>query len=370
MATTRIARSLRTLLFTVAMVPVLQSCGGGGGSSPAAVPPPPPAASSAYLAMSMHNGGVDATDGNYIDDYDLAQSIGVNAAQVLVPWNVFEPTAGTYNTTLFTNAGWGLDALSARGLKILLTFSIVDISNKAVPADLSTLPLNDPLLKSRYRNAIAQILPYLNSNVIYISVGNEVDSRFVANPGEWAPYTELVNDAILYIHSLLPDVKVGVTTTFENSVAESANIAILNANTDIHVMTYYLTDSSFIVRGPPSTVQTDMDTMLAQAAGKPLVLQETGYPSSAVSGGTESAQAAFVENVFTKWQSVGAARIPYIAFFKQKDWNPAFCATITGQVSPQPFYEFMCSLGFTNNDRSIKPAWTALVNQIQSTNLL
>ncbi len=319
--------------------------------------------------MSMHNGGVDATDGNYIDDYDLAQSIGVNAAQILIPWSVFEPTAGTYNTSLFTNAGWGLDVLSARGLKILLTFSILDISSKTVPADLAALPLNDPLVKSRYRNAISQILPYLNSNVVYFSVGNEVDSRLIANPGEWATYTELVNDAITYIHTLLPDIEVGVTTTFENSVAESANIATLNTNTDIHIMTYYLTDGSFIVRGPPSTVLADVDTMLSQAAGKPLVLQEIGYPSSAVSGGTESDQAKFVEQVFAKWQAVGATQIPYIAFFKQKDWNPTFCVTITGQVSPQPFYEFMCSLGFTKNDRSVKPAWTTLVNQVQLTNL-
>ena len=349
------------------MTTVLQSC--GGGSSPPAIPAPPPAAFNAHLAMSMHNGGVDATDGNYAEDYDLAQSIGVNAAQVLIPWSVFEPTAGIYNTALFTNAGWGLDVLSARGLKILLTFSILDISNKTVPADLAALPLNDALMKSRYRNAIAQILPYLNSDVIYISVGNEVDSRLIANPGEWATYTELVNDAIMYIHTLLPDVKVGVTTTFENSVVESANIATLNANTDIHIMTYYLTDSSFTVRGPPNTVLTDMDTMLSQAAGKPLVLQEIGYPASLVNGGTESDQAEFVEHVFTKWLSVGAIQIPYIAFFKQKDWNPAFCETITGQVSPQAFYEFMCSLGFTNNDRSIKPAWSTLDNQIRLSNL-
>ena len=80
--------------------------------------------------MSMHNGGADATDGNYNDDYDLAQSIGVNAAQVLIPWSAFEPTAGTYNTTLFTNAGFGLDVLSSRGLKILLTFPILDICSK------------------------------------------------------------------------------------------------------------------------------------------------------------------------------------------------------------------------------------------------
>ena len=323
--------------------------------------------------MSMHNGGDDNTDEKYIEDYDLAQAIGVNAAQVLIPWNLFEPMKNTYNTDFLTNAGWGLNALSARGLKILFTFSILDTVNKSVPKDLEGLALNDPIMMSRYRNAIDQILPYLNTDVIYFSVGNEVDSRLIANPDEWATYKELVDDAISYIHSkppnMPPNMKVGVTTTFQNSVAQAANIATLNTNTDVHIMTYYLTDSTFMVRGPPSTVLTDLDTMLAQAAGKPLVLQEIGYPSSSFIGGSEAGQAGFVEHVFAKWQSVGVEKLPFVAFFKRKDWNAAFCDLITGQVAGHPFWEFMCSLGFTNNDLTPKPAWTTLIDQIQASNL-
>ena len=45
--------------------------------------------------------------------------------------------------------------------------------------------------------------------------------------------------------------------------------------------------------------------------------------------------------------------LPFLAFFKRKDWNSAFCNTVTGQVSPHPFFEFMCSLGFTKSDLSI-----------------
>lgn len=346
-----------TIVFTV----FLQSCGGSNGSATPSF--------NGLLAMSMHNGGVDDTDANYIGDYDLAQGIGVNAAQVLIPWSAFEPIAGTYNTDLFTNAGWGLNTLSARGLKILFTFSIIDVANKTVPSDIAGLALNDPIMMARYRNAIDQITPYLNPDVIYFSVGNEVDARLMANPGEWVTYKELVDDAITYLHSKRPGMKVGVTTTFQNSITQATNITTLNANTDIHIMTYYLTDASFMVRGPPDTVLADLDIMVAQAAGKPLVLQEIGYPSSSVIGGSEARQAQFVEQVFTKWQSIGADTLPFLAFFKRKDWNTAFCDTLTGQLSPNPFWEFMCSLGFTNNDLSLKPAWTTLIDQIQTSNL-
>ena len=318
--------------------------------------------------MSMHNAGVDDTVAEYIKDYDLAQAIGVNAAQVLVPWNVFETSAGVYQPIFFTNAGWGLDALSARGLKILLTFPVIGISEKTIPSDIASLALNDPTVMSRYRSAIDQILPYLNADVIYFSVGNEVDPYLIAT-NEWAEYKELIDDAINHIHSVRPDIKVGVTTTFNNSVAKATEIATLNTNTDIHIMTYYLTDDAFMVRGPPDTVLADMDTMVAQAAGKPLVLQEIGYPSSTVNGGTEAKQAEFVEHVFNRWQSIGVDKISFLSFFKRKNWNTASCGTLTGQTSPNPFWEFMCSLGFTNNDLSAKPAWTTLIDQIQASNL-
>jgi hypothetical protein len=337
------------------------SCGGNGSTAPSF---------NGLLAMSMHNGGVDDTDAKYIEDYDLAQTIGVNAAQVLIPWNLFEPTAGVYQPGFFTSAGWGLDALSARGLKILFTFPVFDITSKTVPDDLLGLPLNHPTMTSRYRNAIDQILPYLNSDVIYFSVGNEVDFYLAANPAEWAPYKALVDDAINHIHSVRPDMKVGVTTTFQNSIVEAANIATLNTNTDIHIMTYYLTDSALMVRGPPDTILADLDTMVAQAAGKPLVLQEIGYPSSTINGGSEAGQAEFVEHVFARWQSIGAEKLPFLSFFKRKDWNTDFCTTVTGgQTSGGLFWEFMCSLGFTNNDLSPKPAWTTLIDQIQASNL-
>lgn len=90
----------------------LLSCGGGSGS--------PSPTFNGLLAMSMHNGGLDNTDEKYIEDYDIAQSIGVNAAQVVIPWDVFEPSSGTYDTNFFTNAGWGFNALSALGLKMVI----------------------------------------------------------------------------------------------------------------------------------------------------------------------------------------------------------------------------------------------------------
>ncbi len=59
---------LKVMVLTLTVF--LLSCGGGSGSSSPAF--------NGLLAMSMHNGGSDNSDANYIQDYDLGLAIGVN----------------------------------------------------------------------------------------------------------------------------------------------------------------------------------------------------------------------------------------------------------------------------------------------------
>ena len=148
------------------------------------------------------------------------------------------------------------------------------------------LPFDDPTVIARYRALIDQVLPYLNSSVKYISLGNEVDTYLTGTSSEWTAYKALIEDARTYIRQKKPNIKVGVTTTFDgfigNASAQTAvNIASLNANMDVIILTYYPTGVNFVPRDP-STVSTDMAAMVTKAGGKPLVMQEWGYPSSSI----------------------------------------------------------------------------------------
>jgi exo-beta-1,3-glucanase (GH17 family) len=241
-----------------------------------------------------------------------------------------------------------------------------------MPTDFSiSTPFNDPAVISRFHTLLDQVIPYLNSSVKYISLGNEVDTYPFASSAEWLQYRELIEDARDYIHQFKPDIKVGVTTTFDgfagNASAQTASdVASLNANMDVIILTYYPTSTNFMARDP-SEVSTDTAKMVSIAAGKPLVMQEWGYPSSNVLSGSEQKQADFITNTFIAWRQYGSNRIPFISFFKRRDWSTGDCATMTGQTSGQSFYEFMCSLGLISNDGlTEKPAYTVLTTELSN----
>ena len=62
----------------------------------------------------------------------------------------------------------------------------------------------------------------------------------------------------------------------------------------------------------PGSPTADIPRLVAAAAGKPVVLQEVGYPSAALLGSSERAQAEFVARVFGAWRAQGGGRIPFL----------------------------------------------------------
>ncbi|HTN94046.1 MAG TPA: hypothetical protein VMJ33_05665, partial [Gallionella sp.] len=265
----------------------------------------------------------------------------------------------------------GLNALAGYGFtSILINIPIIAIDKRSMPADIASLPFDNPTVIARYRALIDKVLPYLNSSVKYVSLGNEVDTYFSTHASELPTYKTLIENARNYLHSVKPNIKVGVTTTFDGAtVTQKAAVASLNANMDVIILTYYPTGTNFAVRSP-STVTTDMAAMVSLAMGKPLVMQEWGYPSSSILSplplNSEQMQADFITNTFASWKLYGSSRIPFISFFKRRDWDAVQCAALTGQTPGNPFYEFMCSLGVLNNSGSAKLAYTALTTGISS----
>jgi len=342
-------------LLLAAVIPMITSCGGGSDSG---------SASSIVVSMNANISQSDPIT-NYISEYQAIYAAGARGAQTAAPWSSLETAPNTYSLTMVSNPYFGLNALAGYGFtSILVNIPIVAIASRTMPADIATNNFNDQAVKDRYHALIDSVLPYLNDSVKYISLGNEVDTYFSTHTSELAAYKELIEDARSYIHSLKPGIKVGVTTTFDGAtLTQTSDVASLNANMDIIILTYYPTGTNFIVRNP-ATVSGDMAAMVSIAAGKPLVLQEWGYPSSSVLSSSEQMQADFITNTFSSWNLYGSERIPFISFFKRRDWDPAFCTTLTGQSSGQNFYEFMCSLGLLNNSGTEKSAYTTLAAEL------
>lgn len=298
--------------------------------------------------------------------YDLAQIAGVTGTVVAYPWSTLEKSPGQYDLTDLVNQATYSNA--SRGMTLLLEIQVINTNVRETPADLASDSFDDPAVEARFHALIDALAPVLDMTT-YLAIGNEVDSYLSAHPDQWASYTRFYENALAYVHSVAPNVKVGVTTTFVGDDAGAiANTETLNAKSDVFIMTYYPLGSGFQTN-PPSVAASDIETMLGFAGSKPLVLQEVGYPTSTLLGSTEEAQAEFMQNVFEEWRR-HPWRIPFLSIFALHDLTPDLCqsaAQYYGAPDDQNLQAFLCSLGLRRANGDPKPAWTVV--QQEGTNL-
>lgn len=303
---------------------------------------------------------------NYEGEFEAIHALGAEGVQTAAPWASLNPTGTTYDLAPLTNPFFGLSKLTAMGYTtIYLNIPIIAINARSMPEDIDHLAFNDPLVIQRFHALIDAIQGSLPPEVKFIALGNEVDTYFAGHANEWLPYKSLVEDAAAYLRSLRPSILVGVTTTFAGCTSTfAAEIASLNANMDFVSLTYYPLEGAGFFPRSPTTVAGDVAKMLAASQGKPLVMQEWGYPSSTALGSSEDKQADFLTLSLEEIGKQGPSKFLLVSFFKYRDWSPAFSSTITNQSAGQPFYEFMSSLGMKRNDGTPKKAFAVLTQAI------
>ena len=180
---------------------------------------------------------------------------------------------------------------------------------------------------------LTALLTQYGSKIDSIAIGNEVDVYLSANPTEWQPYATFYGQASALIHSHFPSIRVGVTSTFGGAIDATNGplISALNAVSDMFMMNYYPLNANFTPLDP-SVVSADFAKILAAGPpGKPILLQEVGYPTSTALGSSEQMQAQFVTNVFSEWMKAGD-KIEYLSFFLLHDDTPANCAADRGPI--------------------------------------
>ena len=295
---------------------------------------------------------------NYLAEYQAAYNAGARGAQTAAPWGSLNPTGTTYDFAALSNSFFGLATLKNIGFDALfLNIPIIAIDKRSMPADIISLAFDDPTVKSRFRGLLDAIKDLLNDRVKYVAFGNEVDTYFATRPSEWTAYRNLVEDARSYLKTLKPNIQVAVTTTFSGASASvPAEVNALNSTMDVVALTYYPISTNFIPRDPV-TVKDDVAKMLLLANGKPIVMQEWGYPSSSVLTSSDKKQSDFISNSFTQLKEKGPSVFPFVSFFKYRDWNAAYVQMLTNQTAGQSFYEFMASLGLKKNDGTSKSAF-------------
>jgi len=313
------------------------------------------------IAPSPREQPPPVTSQDLIDAINLAYDAGCRGMGLSYNWSRLEPSAGNYQLTDLAN---GVGYLGdQRGFDMLLTIQVLNTTAKETPADLQSVPFDSPQMRARFHALLSAIGAYLgNAHILYLSIGNEVDVYLSAHPGEGGPYKSFYDDGVAFVHQMFPRVKVGVTSTFDGAGGgAAAAVALLNQSSDVYVLTYYPLGAQFMPR-PPQTATTDIAQMVQLAAGRPLILQEVGYPASPILGSSEQAQADFVTAVYAAWQSAGPTAIPFLDFFLMHDLTAAQCDTLAmyyGLPNNANFKAYLCSLGLRNVDGTPKLGWQA-----------
>lgn len=365
------------LLFATACVALAASCGGSG-STPS---PTPVATKPGVLAVSAipaldpfpttaaeYNAAASAA-------FDLVYGAGARGQMTTFTWSALEPAANRYDSTRFADLAAQMAQAQTRGLTQYVGLQLINTTARELPPDLNALAFDHPAVIARFHALLDRVVTPYRGRIRYLSIGNEVDAYLRAHPTEWTAYKRFLADAIQYAHTLDPAIQVGVTGTADGALTLSpAELADLNAATDVTILTYYPLQADAtgtITARDPGVVAGDFTRMLQFAGTRKLVLQEVGYPAATLNNSSDALQAAFVTNVFAAWKNANG-RIPFINVFLLHDFTAQMCADFGvyyGLPNVPSFTAYLCSLGLRKVDGTPRPAWSTLVNEARAAGL-
>jgi len=350
---------------------VLFTLSGCGSESSNSGPNPPPGQGARILGMDVKE--IPAV--TYADAYVEAMTLGVREVSVSLDWELLEPTVGNYDDTL-------PDIIDAyypgQTGDITLVLRPLDTPGPRLPTDLAGLGFDDPAVITAFENFLTHLhgrLTTLNASgkLKWINIGNEIDANLGTDATQWAQWETFFSAARAQIESLWGSA-VEVSSIIQFGALNDTNKRALYLsflpNLDSAVLTYYPLNADFTVRAT-SEVATDFNLMASTISGKPIILQECGFPSSPVNNSSETKQAEFISAVFNAWDA-HRDRISLIDLAWQYDVSEATVDQwvidfgMVGQPGENEFKHYLWTLGLSHYDSSEKLALQQLRNELQA----
>ncbi|MEA3479935.1 MAG: T9SS type A sorting domain-containing protein [Bacteroidota bacterium] len=237
-----------------------------------------------------------------------------------------------------------------------------------VPAAYTGLNFEDPVLTNAFYNFATEIIDSFAGVLDYLTIGGESDIYFNAYPNEIDEYVNLLSDIATYVDDNYPSTKFATVLTFEHGIQSNDTLWQLTKSfSDMLAITYWPLNSNFtIIPTAVTDIQNNITDLLIAADGKPVIIKESGLPSSTLLNSSETIQAQFVEELFR--QTININQIEIVGWDFLADYDKA---TVDYWVNFQQIYtpEFRAyieTIGLMDTLSNQKPAYNTYLQMLDT----
>jgi hypothetical protein len=307
------------------------------------------------LAGESGNGAIEA-------HFLQARQAGVSIVYISPKWNEIETAAHVFS---FASVDGDVDRAVRSQLPVVCDFRVIDTNRRSMPADLQNRNFDDAEMRTRLLAALDALVPHLRGRAQWVMIGNEIDPYFREHRKEIAAYSRLFAEGSRHLKQLAPGVLVSATVTAGGLDEIGGALRPIYEQSDFIGLTYYPLNADFTMRAP-ETVNSDFDRMIAAARGKPILLQEVGYPSSPNNDSSDERQAQFIQAVFDNLRSHRSSLIA-ANFFLMSDFSDDWVNMFSKyyKSNNDRFKSYLKTLGMFDDHGRAKPSWEVFTRNLR-----
>lgn len=291
---------------------------------------------------------------DYLSAFSLASSVGMHSTSLHFDWNAIETGPQLYQGSHLQIANL---FYPSRGVGVNLTLAPIHNVANNLPDDLKGLPLDHPLVISRFKKLLDFVLaetPNLEINAIVI--GSEIDGYMRSDAARWSQFTTFFAHAAAHIRASRAGVRVATEFTFNAFLGRSRPyLHTINQYSDVIGVSYYPMDLEGMVLDP-SVVSTHFKVLANAFPQKPIHFTQFGFPSSALLQSSEARQSDFIRETFKAWDAHGH-RVTLLNFTFLHDLDRRMVGGVCGyfDLKSASCQEFLATLGlrtFVGSDKA------------------
>ncbi len=314
-------------------------------------------------------------------------SKGMKVGRIQLDWAELEPQPNQYNKQLLEEK---LLEMEADGLQSFVMLSTIDSEEFTIPLDLTdntsstflanNMQFDDPIILARFRKLLDWVVPMIVSHKGWVlAVGNEPGNLLTDFPSTAPSFVNFLRNSREHAHLIDANLAITMTLAYSNVELGQPFHTDFLAESDVASFNYYAFNTNLFFDNAKTTVNQEIDDMLALAGKKQLILQELGAAAgfenqTSPMGASLTGQQEFFKTVFAKMENEPRFRAAVI--FQLVDWEPALIDEFytqplieEGLASLDFIHRFAESLETTGliryEDGSSRPVWLTVLNQIE-----